>query len=436
MGGFRKVGWVIGASSVMVVATVGLMLWRYPDNQRRLVQEEIARCKAEGIPTTKEEVDAKYRPKLEDNAAPLYDEAERAYNEWRLHNAALCEHKHGPEYYSRIYRYSPEEFAAWTKEYASLQPIFSKIDAASRKPRYWREHSFAMGGAENFGELAFLKTACRLEANAADLRAKGGDTEGAFARLQAALRIGSHAGQEPVVISWLVRTACEAICLTGLEAVLNRLALSRTALTRADHFVASLPPLPDLRMYFDDELVMSRVDFEQPPPSGGRFELLEWNIRAPTYELAILKAERRFRDGLPQNFAEYDLAQQRTSSLLDELEESHSTGDNIASIVLSPLKQAVQSYATAESRRRVTAVGLAALHAMLGAGKSPETLPSQKLSIQDPLTHQPYRYWNLKDGFCVFSAWTDGKAPVDSRRTMRVYFWYDPKNYSDKAPEA
>jgi hypothetical protein len=88
---------------------------------------------------------------------------------------------------------------------------------ASRKPRFFYQHDWDVPMDVTFLDLAKVKMLARGLAARADLEAKTGKGGKAADDLLAARRLGALLGQEPTVISLLVRIAIDAVAMRGYQ---------------------------------------------------------------------------------------------------------------------------------------------------------------------------------------------------------------------------
>ncbi len=104
---------------------------------------------------------------------------------------------------------------------------------------------FAKGVGMLLPHLAKLRAGARLLALEAIVRTEGGKSDDAAASFVACLRIGEAVRQEPILISTLVRIACDGIAVSQLERWASRAKPSPAALERVE---AALAAAADTRL--------------------------------------------------------------------------------------------------------------------------------------------------------------------------------------------
>jgi hypothetical protein len=113
------------------------------------------------------------------------------------------------------------KFRVEIKNGSAANPEFAKEELAlayraAEKPRWQPKRNWDLSFALMLPEYADLKTVVQLLTERAVWRAQTGDSRGSIEDFRVALRIASFVGDEPTIISQLVKAACRAVALNGM----------------------------------------------------------------------------------------------------------------------------------------------------------------------------------------------------------------------------
>ena len=119
------------------------------------------------------------------------------------------------------------------------------LAAAKDRPKVDFKRDWDLGPNVLLPEYAPMKTLAKALVLRAEGAARRGDDAAALRDLVLARRIALWAGEEPTLISLLVRIAAEGIALRGAERCLVLVAKSPARIARYAAWLADAPPLPD-----------------------------------------------------------------------------------------------------------------------------------------------------------------------------------------------
>jgi len=176
--------------------------------------------KREGRPTTIAEIIPPPVPD-EDNAAILYN---KAFELMKYEEGSNVKKLSTVEKYLK----SLYDISQWTNEQkqeipkliysAELQNIYELLEEGSKKPKYRFEHNYEEGYASLvLPELNLMRKSTRLLCLKALLEAEAGKNAQAFDTLIVGLKISNQMKDETVLMSQLVRIACDGIIIKSIE---------------------------------------------------------------------------------------------------------------------------------------------------------------------------------------------------------------------------
>ena len=210
-------------AALLSAALAAFIVWRV--RQPGDLEQRLARYRAAGQPVTLAELDAFYAAVPDaDNAAPPLLEA---ISGWRsVTDTNLPTSNLGPGYPRRGVSWPAPVLAAARAELASNTVPLAGLHAALSRPR--SRYPVDLRNAANtlaayFGPVKQVARMLTLEARFA---AETGDAVRATSALLASLKAARTLGDEPLLISYLVRIADNAIAVEGAEGVLSRIPLT------------------------------------------------------------------------------------------------------------------------------------------------------------------------------------------------------------------
>jgi hypothetical protein len=264
----------------------------------------------------------------------------------------------------------------------------------------------------------------------AAMRADAQDVDGALASTRAILNGARSIGDEPTIISQVVRMACRRQAVYSLERVLAQGVTSDKALALAQEHFAEEGRLPLLRYgvrgeraawrdvwgYIGTgEVTMEQLSDGRPPPGRWYDGIYTWAYLYPIarYNQAV---------ALRWTTRAVELAEMPPAR---QIEQSRQWGEDLRAEVASgqpygrpalALLPAIDKVAKPEQRSRAelacAAVALAAERYRLAHGRWPDALVDLKPAFlaqipQDPFVPAPLHYRRLEDGVVIYSIGLD-----------------------------
>jgi hypothetical protein len=416
--------------------------FRQVENGRRELDRQRALARREGIPPTARELRWPAVPPEED-AAPIYV---------RL-TALLREKPLDPEAESIAsslgtrYLHTPEEIDRVRRLLAERRDVMDLVYQATDRARCVFRRDWSLGPALRLPEYPGMRTATRLLRAESTLMAREGRYEEAIANLTRGFRIAEHAAGDPVIIGFLVGTACDAITLAGMEDLLCLAATDATVATKVGEAVLWFRPR--LRMRLEGEIAMIAATFEMLR-EGGPVLLLRLSSNAATGQAKPLTAQekefwKKLMDACEADYLtmmrRFIAAEARPYrarlAIREELEAMASTPSlnpvHICRPVLFPAfggrSAAHAPLVQAKERLLIAAASLLAYRAHHGEfpHRMEQALAHPPL---DPLSDQPLKYRREENGFVLYSVGPDGKfdggKPGGQRDPSQAYVRYPP----------
>lgn len=203
----------------MVVAVCGAIvfaLYHFISEPFRLLRREVALIQQDGDPAEWSDILAA-RPKIRDNAAPIYQQA------FALLNDGTPEEK---DAFSRFIRINPPQSAnrdAVRRVLAKNQRALALVRQAATKPAVQFDVDWSSPYDAPLSHYAKLRQCARLLTAQGRLQKEAGDVEGGIATVRVALRIAKQMESEypTMLIGTLVRCALYAIALQGFQEILR-----------------------------------------------------------------------------------------------------------------------------------------------------------------------------------------------------------------------
>ncbi|HTH47786.1 MAG TPA: hypothetical protein VMB21_09770 [Candidatus Limnocylindria bacterium] len=218
-------GWLL--LGLLLLAVVAALFWL--NRRPGVLDQRIARYRAAGLPTTLAELDEWYRavPEAENAAPPLLE----ATSAWRsLGDPSLPVGGNGAGYPKRGEAWPAPMVAAVRAELASNALPQARIHAALERPRSRYPVNLKAGVALSIAHLAPAKQVEQQLGSEARFAAETGDPERAAGALLAMLRAARTLEDEPLLISYLVRLAMDALAISAAESVVSRTPLPEARL--------------------------------------------------------------------------------------------------------------------------------------------------------------------------------------------------------------
>lgn len=210
-------------AALLSAALAAFVLWRA--RQPGELEQRLARYRAAGQPVTLAELDVFYAavPDAENAAPPLLEAiiGWRSVTDTNLPTSGL-----GPGYPRRGVPWSAPVLAAARAELASNAVPLAALHAALSLPRSRYPVDLRNAATTPATHLGPVKQVARMLTLEARFAAETGDAVRATSALLASLKAARTLGDEPLLISYLVRVADNAIAIDGAEGVLSRIPLT------------------------------------------------------------------------------------------------------------------------------------------------------------------------------------------------------------------
>lgn len=390
------------------------------------MDERLARYRAAGLPTTLVELDAWYRSVPEaENAAPELLEAIAA---WRhLDTNGLPQPANGSS--------RPNPGAAWLAaagaELVSNAVPLAQIHAALERPRSRYPVNLQTGVNLSFAHLSPAKQVAQQLGAEARYAAETGDTERAMTALLAMLRTGRTLEEEPLLISYLVRIALNAIAIDAAQAVISHGPLNEPGLRRLQQAFVEAEATNHLGRAIAGERCLILDGLNRPAlqmftafaaPGNSAPQLFPM-IFARLYDLSGLKGNDLgfcldrlddLADGVTHTSGNAIAPQQQLQDQIDSLSSWRGRLRPLSRQTLPAFVKVLSKDLRSVATLRCAQTALAVERWRLAHGNAlppalnalvPEYLAAVPM---DPMDGQPLKYHALSPGYVVYSIGEDG----------------------------
>ncbi|MCC6153208.1 MAG: hypothetical protein IT367_05585 [Candidatus Hydrogenedentes bacterium] len=395
-------------------AVMGVLIWFVYSSQS--MNETI---RAKGEPVTLAELDAWYTAVPDDENAALVVLMAADVHSAPPADAPIPLHMERTRLDERIAWKSGEPMpevskratAEFLKANHTCLEIIADIDALT-KSRYPVVARTVLGG--RLTHLAEIRNLARLVVIDAIYKAETGDTAGACASLERAVRLSETLKNEPFLISQLVRVACHSLAVTGIEHVVNRVPLQADELERLQKLIEAAED-PNL-LY---RAVAGERCFSTDPINavGGVNAIVPLLLATPNARLLTQVVEASRLTGAKRR---------------DEFTRIQKVADAsfnpYAAILLPTFDRTHETHDRDVAMLRVAATVLAIERHRLSEGNIPDSLTAlvpkflNAITV-DPFDEQPIRFVRGNFGYSVYSIGTNirdeqGAEPnIKSRET-------------------
>jgi hypothetical protein len=255
----------------------------------------------------------------------------------------------------------------------------------------------------------------------ARLRAQDGDADGALASGRAMLNAGRAVGDEPLLLSQLVRVAMRAVAVRSLERTLAQGEPSEEALAAAQQLLRDEADQPLLWLALRGEragahelftnLETGKITFSQVGTDSVKALLAPAALKSSHAWLVRYLTEAVEAAKLPPE--QQDEPLQRLEARLDE-------APPYAGLLVPAVARLADSFRRSQAELRCAAVALATERYRRAHGRWPESLTDLTPAYfdrvpTDPFDGLPLRYRRLPDGLVVYAVGPDG---ADNQGTL------------------
>jgi len=363
-------------------------------------------------------------PPPELNAAPLYGKLFRL-----LHDKPL----NLPNYaqsLSASQSYTPEQLAAVQKIYDSRPDVWALLHQTADRPACVFTRDWSQGAGVLFPEFQEIREAERLLNTETYLLAASGKYDEAVKNQARGFHIAEHAASDPVLISYLVGAACEAITLRGMQNILDQAGPNAAVAKSVRQAILSNRPHLSLRYGLTGEVVLQDTGIRQMRAALDKEGL---RVMAAAFQPPNDPILKRLTPGAPADrrlaadwldaseaiiltrmgglLAAADLTPvPRRQAFAQDAAAQAAAPKSVLTLlpdILLPLFAGVQENETRRvAQEEVTLAAAAILAARAKSGAFPDALPAPSV---DPYTSKPLLFRREgADGFIVYSAGPQG----------------------------
>ncbi|MDR3688774.1 MAG: hypothetical protein P4L46_05285 [Fimbriimonas sp.] len=314
------------------------------------------------------------------------------------------------------------------KDVGSASKLLGLLSQADAFPRVDFRREWEKGPSLLLPQFASEKLACSLLLARARIQMADGDLEGGLQSMHAAAHLADLAGQEPMIIGYLVRSAMVHLVLRDLAAVIDSHPNDLGVLERCRTVALALGPSPDVRPAIGAELVSGRIamnmiaknpsaqlfgDNEPKMLMAARFgptrTIFEWRYVQVMHELYRALGRR------PESF----LAMHKAFVDVDNKLSSNADWTYAFAELMSPVFTNMSSaLGECQAMVNVTLCGIDLLEVRAKTGSFPLKLPGQVGQWTDPLTEKPMIYRPSAKGFLIYSVGPNGVDDGGKPRTV------------------
>lgn len=361
-------------------------------------------------------------PPPDQNAAPLYVRLDN------LRRAKPLYVKGGMPLYAQSlsaqHVFTPEQITRVRQAVDARQDVFALLHQAADQPQCVFPHDWTKDAFYFPPHFAGLRESARELRLESVLLAKEGRYPEAITNQTRGYRLAEHAGSDPILISYLVAVAMDAITTSGMQDILTLAGPNAAVDAQVAQAVTDKAARPSLRRALSGETALGNASFSLLR-RGGPAALGSLLSDAPTapHLAAFTPSERRFYANLlDASEADYLHEMRAVIPLTDtpdaaaafaraSREAQTPTGDLAQDVArrLSPFQSDPLNDLPVRSAvsRAITRAAAAVLAERAKIGSYPNALPGAFL---DPYTGKPLGYRREgMDGFVVYSVGPGGK---------------------------
>ena len=407
-----------------------------------LAREEVLARQA-GMALTPEQMQRPLPP-IEQNAAPLYTTLTGL-----LHDKPLGLPKYA-EGMDAFHSYTPEQIALVRRTLIARPDVMALVHQAADKPQCVFVRGWNNPFTATFPEYLPMREAARLLKTESYLLARDGKYHEAILNQQRGFRVAEQSASDPVLISFLVGTACYSLTLSGMQSILALAGpnaavdseVQRTVLENHMHLSLRRAMAGETGFGF---VCLSRMHTAEN--QGAAAALAAGGFDDGESQKAMLSAaEKQNLHALidawqadylnhmrPLVLAGDQPPQARraafaaVSSRLDQEQKQASDPTHLLSLILLPVFGRVDENETRSQAQTAVTLAAASLFKLKAqTGVFPASLPAQ---FVDPFTNKPLGYrLEGTNGFVVYSAGPtgtfDGGKPGDKWDNQKIVFRY------------
>ena len=426
---------VLAAAMTLPVLLAGV--YRHKANQR--LEAKFEAIRAAGYPATKEDLEAWYpAPVEEENAGPVVEQAMKAFKgrvgeyDYQDISEAMDEAPKG----GRL----PEEVLAMMRAYlvenGEALRLFHEL---AQHPERRFPVDLSKGFEMELPHLAQLRQGVRLLGLEALVAAHDGNTQLAFEALLDSLSVAETLGEEPILISQLVRVACNGSSTSNLGRVLQVTDFSPEQLTLLQHALARAEEPEALSRALATERAVGTTAYVDP---GGYIDMVggvaAWDNFVPGATRVLAQAggaigwfdseREEYLDHMGEMIEANRLPYHEALDVMARLEQELEDPGFIPRMsdgLLPGLTRATQSMARDAGNLRTAATAIAVERYENSYGKPPDRLEDLVPAFLDAVPLDPYdgkplRYRAEENGYLLYSVGEnrqdDGGVQTENRQ--------------------
>lgn len=419
---------LIGVALGTLLFLTPFLLFRW--HTKGQVEQELARIRASGLPATPQDSAQQFpRESEESNGAELYEEAFKAKKEIPgaedVYVTISKEQADAPQpvSFSDGLRKAIREYLEANADRLRL------LHDAAKHPVSRFPLDLSKGAQLELPHLGKLRDASRLLQLEAFVAVEDGDPERAVQAILAAMAGADTLRSEPLVISQLVRCACQGIVFDTVKRVLSTAAFNDDQLARLSPAFQRTENPEMLPRMFAVERALMLTFYDHPEyvtSNWGKINEIEALFPGGTESLIRAANATGINEGDKVRYLHLSNALVEASRLPfpkmlpamqnieQELEHARSVIPRISTIILGGMPRLAEVPARTLSLMRDTFVALAVERYRLATDRLPPSLdgliPLFLNEIpQDPFDGQPLRYRLLDKGYAVYSIGPNGQ---------------------------
>jgi len=406
---------------LLVVIIAGFVLFRL--SLKSKLRAKLDAISAAGYPVTGAELDDWYAiPESAENAADYIIEAFSHYHKLDAgEEFELTPVVGSAELPARTELLTEETKALVTEYLADNEQTLELLHkgAAIEHSRY--PVDLSKGFAALLPDLSNIRTGAKLLQLEAALHADNGKPELAARSITSTFGLARSLSKEPILVSQLVRIACQALAVSALEHTINKTEFTDEQLVNLSRTLANAEDLSGMTRAFVGERCVGVSIFKAP--ASQIVPLFGGSSRPGMFSIALYKfAGLADRDAimyvdLMEGYIEAaQLPPHKRKSASDAVVAKIGTIPKIH-ILLRMIMPALGRVTTIDIRiiaqLRTARVGLAIQRYRLATGSFPDALselvPAYLEAVpKDPFDNKELRYKKLETGFVVYSIGEDG----------------------------
>ena len=426
--------------AVFIIVVGAFLVFRIGVSSK--LEARIDAIRAAGYPVTLAELNAWYTiPASAENGADYMIDAFSYYE--KLHDAAdpnLAQKVYNAELPARTEPISEETKNLIAQYIGDNQQALKLLHkgAAAEHSRY--PVDFTAGFAALMPYLSEIRDAARLLKLEAVLHAENAEPQLATDSVISGFGLARSLAKEPLLISQLVRVACQALAISTLEQVINRTELTDQQLAELGQCIANAEDLSDMSVGFVGERCMGISFFKEPEPVGpGPVGSMPATPILSLYRATGLvdKSALIYLDMMEGCIEAARLPPHQRQKAIDAAQAKLATTSKIH-VLLHMLAPGFSRVTTLDIRSiaqlRTARVGLAIQRYHLATSKLPDALADLAPIYLDAVPKDPFdgndlRYRKLETGFVVYSIGEDGSDDDGKERPPKQQTGSEPANY-------